>query len=70
MENDEYKLKITQGKQVYRFPLNIVIAAANDELIIRRIYVEGKETELKVKAKGPVKLSIDPYKKLLYTEKK
>jgi len=69
-DGNELKLKITQGKQMYRFPINVVIEAANNEVIVRRFYIEGKETELKMKAKSPVRISIDPGKKLLYAEKK
>jgi len=69
-EGDGFKLSITQGKQVYRFPIDINIVNTNGETTKQRFQVDSKEFGFKLKTKGPFRMAVDPEKKLLFTEVK
>jgi aminopeptidase N len=66
MKDNELKIEINQGKNLFRFPLEVMVIEEDGETVTHRIEVKGKETEFKVKTKGPVKVSFDPERKLLY----
>lgn len=66
MKDNELKIEINQGKHLFRFPFEILVIAEDGETTNHRIEVKGKETEFKLKTKGPVKVSFDPERKLLY----
>lgn len=69
MKENELKIEINQGKHHFRFPLEIMVIQEDGETTMHRIEVKGKETEFKLKTKGPVKVSFDPERKLLYHTK-
>jgi len=68
--NDEYELEIKQEKALFRFPLTVTIVDADGAVVRHRIDIKTKETEFKIKVKGPLQVSIDPDVNLLYMNKK
>jgi aminopeptidase N len=70
MEKDGVKLKIGQGRHLFRFPLDIAFVMADGTSRTERLWIKDKETECKLKMGKPAKVIIDPEKKLLYVEKK
>jgi aminopeptidase N len=66
-DEDGFKIKITQGKVLYKLPLEIEIIKDNQS-VKETIVVEGKEMEYKVKAKGS-RVKLDPGMQLLFIEK-
>jgi aminopeptidase N len=70
VEDDEFKMEVEQGKNLYRLPLHFTIVKEDGETINERIMLEGKETKYKIKTKGPVRVSIDRDIQLLYVEHK
>jgi aminopeptidase N len=69
-EGEDFKLEITQGKTLYRFPLEVSIIGAKSGTIHERFYVDSQVKGFKLKASGPFRIVVDPNKKLLYTEMK
>ena len=69
IDSDDFKMEIKQEKNLYRVPLHFTIIKEDGETINERIMVEGKETEYKLKTKGPVRVSIDGDTQLLFVQK-
>jgi aminopeptidase N len=68
MEADEITIEIEQEKKLFNVVLEVVVIAADDETTTHRIPVKEKKTIFKFKTKGPVRLSIDPEMKLLFSK--
>lgn len=66
---NELFIDIIQQKNVFQFPLEIMIIDAEDVVKTHRIDIDEKETKLSFKVKGPVKFALDPDEKLLFIEK-
>jgi aminopeptidase N len=66
LKDNELKIEINQDKHLFRFPLEVMVVEEDGETTTHRIEVKGRETEFKLKTKGPVKVSFDPERKLLY----
>jgi aminopeptidase N len=67
-EGEDFKLEITQGKKIFRFPLEISIIGSKSGTIHERLYIDSQVKGFKLKASGPFRIVVDPDKKLLYTE--
>jgi aminopeptidase N len=59
VDGDDFKMKVEQGKDLYRLPLHFTIVKEDGETIHERLMLEERETEYKLKTKGPVRISID-----------
>jgi aminopeptidase N len=66
IDGDDLKIRIIQKKDLYRFPLEVQIVLKDGTTLTERIPVEGKETEFKMKTKGPASVTFDPETKLLF----
>lgn len=69
-ENGEMKVKITQVGNVYKLPLTIRINREQGRLVLEKIILTDRETEIKWKGKpgGLVDITVDPYCELLFNE--
>ncbi len=67
-EGEDFKLEITQGKQLYKFPLDVSIIGAKSGTTHERFYIDSQVKTFKLKVTGPFRIVIDPEKKLLYKE--
>jgi aminopeptidase N len=67
-EGEDFKLEITQGKTLYKFPLDVSIIGAKSGPIQERFYIDRKVNGFKLNASGPFRIVVDPDKKLLFKE--
>jgi aminopeptidase N len=68
-DKDDFKLEITQGKTLYKFPIEISIISKSGTTH-ERLFIDKQVNEFKVKASGPFRIQVDPGVKLLYDELK
>jgi aminopeptidase N len=66
---NELTFEITQGDQIFNFPLEIRVVAADDEVKTHRFDINKKTQTFTVNTKGPARVSINPELKVLYIEK-
>jgi len=68
-DNEDFKLEITQGKTLYKFPIEISIISKSGTTH-ERLFIDKQVNEVKVKSSGPFRIQVDPGVKLLYAELK
>ncbi len=69
IDGNEFRMRITQGEQLYQLPLSFHIIKEDGSLIKEKLWIEGKTTEFKMATNGPVKVAIDPDNNLLFQAK-
>lgn len=67
MDSDALILEIEQLKNIYQTELAVQIIDAENVVTVHRIPLTEKNTSVKLKIKGPVKIQFDPEMKLLFS---